>query len=86
MTRIRRALAQLRALFGPPAPPLSVRPDIDADLMTLWSGGGIRWHHWPIRPTTRQYEWFRAASWVVFGMLIGWGVLAWWVVGAGATR
>jgi hypothetical protein len=85
MTRLRRALAQLRALFGPPAPQ-SARPDIDLDLIRLWSGGGICRHHWPIRPMTRQYEWFRAAGLIVFGMLIGWGVLAWWVVGAGATR
>lgn len=77
MTRLRRALAQLRALFGPPAPQ-SVRPDID--YAVLYAAGGI----WRERTRAVVGESSGARSFAigfVFGDIAVFAVIVWATIG-----
>lgn len=78
MTRLRRALAQLRALlFGPPAPQ-SVRPDID--YAVLYAAGGI----WRERTRAVVAETSGAKNFAIgfaFGGITIFGVIAWLAAG-----
>lgn len=69
-------LALLRRKPAPTAaivPPVG-RPGIAVDLLTLWSGGGIRTHYWPTRRGAGEAS--AARSFLVGAAFGGVGVFA----------